>query len=119
MKPTKNSLPVTRREFIKKNVNLAATAVASSAITKAAFAAEKSSTSRMIGLQVGAVSFVDEGVGRVLDILQQRGAVNTIFLTTYTYGRGLAGRQIPGQIFPDQGSQESDAGLKGRFDLRT
>ena len=35
-------------------------------------------------------------------------AVNTIYLTTFTYGRGLAGRQIPGQPFPDHGVQESD-----------
>ena len=29
-------------------------------------------------------------------------------MTTFTYGRGLAGRQIPGQPFPDHGKQESD-----------
>src|SRR5213083_164493 len=62
----------------------------------------------MIGIQVGSVSFVDAGADQVLDILQQRGAVNTIFLTTFTYGRGLAGRQIPRQPFPDHGPQDSD-----------
>ena len=62
----------------------------------------------MLGIQIGAVSFVDEGTEKVLDILQERGAVNTIFLTTFTYGRGLAGRQLPGQPFPDHGPQESD-----------
>ena len=64
---------------------------------------------RTIGIQVGAVSFVDEGVEEVLDILQERGRVNTIYLATFTYGRGLAGRQIPGQPFPDHGVQSSDA----------
>ena len=54
------------------------------------------------------MSFVDEGTDRVLDILQKQGAVNTLFLTTFTHGRGLAGRQIPGQPFPDHGVQESD-----------
>jgi hypothetical protein len=44
----------------------------------------------------------------VLDILQERGAIDTIYLTTFTYGRGLGGRQIPGYRFPDHGSQESD-----------
>ena len=63
---------------------------------------------KTIGIQVGAVSFVDEGVERVLDILQERGRVNTIFLTTFTYGRGLAGRQIPGQPFPDHGVRATD-----------
>ncbi len=62
----------------------------------------------MIGIQIGAVSFVDEGVEPVLDILQTRGAVNTLFLAAFTYGRGLAGRQIPGQPFPDHGALESD-----------
>jgi hypothetical protein len=61
-----------------------------------------------MGIQVGAVSFVDEGIESVLDLLRERGAIDTIYLTTFTYGRGLAGRQIPGQPFPDHGSQVSD-----------
>ncbi len=61
-----------------------------------------------IGIQVGAVSFVDEGVEKVLDILQERGRVNTIYLTTFTYGRGLSGRQVPGKPFPDHGVQSTD-----------
>ena len=62
----------------------------------------------MHGIQIGAVSFVDEGVEKVLDIMQKRGAINTLFLTVFTHGRGLGGRQIPGEKFPDHGSQESD-----------
>src|SRR5262249_14256051 len=61
-----------------------------------------------IGIQVGGVYFADEGTEKVLDLLQERGAVDTIYLTTFTYGRGLAGRQIPGHPFPDHGAQESD-----------
>jgi hypothetical protein len=52
----------------------------------------------MNGIQIGPVSFADEGVDQVLDTVQQRGGVNTIFLTTFTYGRGLSGRQIPGPL---------------------
>ncbi len=63
---------------------------------------------KTIGIQVGAVSIVDEGVEEVLDILQEQGRVNTIYLATFTYGRGLAGRQVPGQPFPDHGVQSSD-----------
>jgi hypothetical protein len=69
---------------------------------------KQSADNMMHGIQIGAVSFVDEGVEKVLDIMQKRGAINTLFLTTFTYGRGLAGRQIPGQPFPDHGSQQSD-----------
>lgn len=63
--------------------------------------------SKMIGIQAGAVSFTDEGIDQVLDRFQEA-SVNTLFLAVFTYGRGLAGRQIPGQLFPDHGPQESD-----------
>lgn len=95
----------TRRQFLQaSSVGIAAAALA----PHLAAAAEQSPNSRMIGIQAGAVSFVDEGVEQVLDIFQEKGAINTIFLTTFTYGRGLGGRQIPGQPFPDHGKQESD-----------
>jgi hypothetical protein len=94
---------MTRRDFLRTSaVALAATATPPGSIA----AAEDGN--KMIGIQVGAVSFADEGIEQVLDILQERGAVNTVFLTTFTYGRGLAGRQIPGQPFPDHGKPESD-----------
>jgi hypothetical protein len=92
----------TRRDFLKTAA--AATALASAPELLSA----ESKKQKTIGIQIGAASFVDEGVDQALDILKDRGAVNTIFLTTFTYGRGLAGRQIPGQPFPDHGSQESD-----------
>jgi hypothetical protein len=63
---------------------------------------------RFIGIQVGAVSFVDEGVERVLDILQERGGVNALMLAVFTFGRGIAGRQVPGQPLPDHGVQRYD-----------
>jgi hypothetical protein len=63
---------------------------------------------KMIGIQVGAVSFVDEGVERVLDTFQQDAYVNTLFIATFTYGRGIAGRQVPGQPLPDHGKQQYD-----------
>jgi hypothetical protein len=65
---------------------------------------------KMIGIQVGAVSFVDEGVEQVLDIFQQEASINTLFIATFTYGRGIAGRQVPGSPLPDHGKQEYDNG---------
>ena len=100
-----------RREFIKNTAKIAAIAAAAplTGISPlSAFAAPKAAADMMHGIQIGAVSFVDEGVEPVLDIVQKRGAINTLFLTTFTHGRGLAGRQMPGEIFPDHGSQESD-----------
>src|SRR6476646_1917436 len=72
--------------------------------------AQQPSSSKMIGLQIGAVSFVDEGVEKALDVIQESASVNTIFLATFTYGRGIAGRQVPGQPLPDHGKQEYDTG---------
>src|SRR5579863_7714730 len=96
-----------RRQFLQ------ATAGAAAAVALPGLAAgtdgSNGSTKKMIGIQVGAVSFADEGVEQVLDVFQQKGAVNTVFLTTFTYGRGLSGRQIAGQPFPDHGCPESDA----------
>src|SRR5579883_2670062 len=66
-----------------------------------------------IAIQVGAVSFVDEGTDKVLDIFQERAHVNTLWLNTYTYDRGTGGRQIPGHPFPDHGVQTADIEFHG------
>lgn len=63
---------------------------------------------KLIAIQIGAASFVDEGVNGVLDTLQERGAVNALFLATPTTSRGTGGRQIPGHPLPDHGAQEYD-----------
>ena len=44
-----------------------------------------------IGIQVGAVSFLDEGTDKVLDTLAELSSVDTLFLATFRYGRGIAG----------------------------
>lgn len=95
-----------RRAFIQ---NTAAAAVAATFPGSRALAAA-TNTQAMIGIQVGAVSFVDEGVEKVLDTFQQDAAVNTLFIATFTYGRGIAGRQVPGQPLPDHGKQQYDTG---------
>jgi hypothetical protein len=97
-----SEIQVDRRRFLK-------TAAASVPLLANAAAPEKTT----IGIQIGAVSFVDEGTERVLDILQERGAVNTLFLAVFTYGRGIAGRQVPGQPLPDHGKQEYDLNFHG------
>src|SRR5437667_4636177 len=99
---------LTRREFLNQTAaGVAAATVGGSALATSIARAVESSE-KIIGIQVGSISFVDEGIEQVLDLLKQRAAVNTVFLTTFTYGRGLGGRQIPGQPFPDHGKQESD-----------
>src|SRR5665213_2569616 len=94
-----------RRTFIQS-----ASAAALATAVPASHAAAAPVTSKMVGLQVGAVSFVDEGVEKALDEFQQDAAINTLFVATFTYGRGIAGRQIPGQPLPDHGKQQYDTG---------
>jgi hypothetical protein len=101
---------LTRREFIKTT----STAIAAAAVSPALLSSAAGTPSqKMIGIQVGAVSFLDEGTEQGLDILQERGAVNTLFLAAFTYGRGIGGRQVPGQPLPDHGKQEYDLNFHG------
>jgi hypothetical protein len=111
MKPHKSPIDVPRREFLKAGVSLTAFATAGVLPATSALQAAEPAAHKSIGMQIGAASFVDEGTEKVVDLLQKRGAVDTIYLTTFTYGRGLAGRQIPGQPFPDHGVRQSDEGF--------
>lgn len=104
---SKSNSAVTRRKLLQTGAGLAATAAVTSMWTDLAEAAlAPSSPGKMIGVQIGAVSFVDEGVNKVLDILQERGQVNTLFLSVFTYDRGTGGRQVPSRPLPDHGKQE-------------
>ncbi|HEX4262782.1 MAG TPA: twin-arginine translocation signal domain-containing protein [Verrucomicrobiae bacterium] len=104
---------LTRRQFLKTTATAVAATTLAPAIMPLTARAAATASDKMIGIQVGAVSFLDEGTERVLDILQERGAVNTLFLATFTYGRGIAGRQVPGQPLPDHGKQEYDVNFHG------
>jgi hypothetical protein len=66
-----------------------------------------------IAMQIGAISFIDEGIEPVLDILQEKAGINALFLATYTFDRGTGGRQIEGHPMPDHGVQEYDTGFRG------
>ncbi len=59
------------------------------------------------------MSFVDEGTAKVLDSLKELAAVNTLFVATFTYGRGIGGRQPRGSPLPDHGKQEYDDNFRG------
>src|SRR5690348_15813134 len=64
--------------------------------------------SRFVGIQIGAISFVDEGVEQVLDPVVEKGAVNAVFIATQAFDRGLAGRQTWYRPWPGHGPQELD-----------
>ncbi len=68
---------------------------------------------KMIGIQIGAISFIDEGVDKVLDIVQERASANALFLATFSFSYGTAGRQVKGLPFPGHGKHEYDTNLRG------
>src|SRR5574340_403287 len=103
---------MTEREMDRRGFMTAAGAAASTAASAAA-SAQSAPPKKMIGIQVGAVSFVDEGVEQVLDTFQKRAHINTLFLAVFSYGRGIAGRQVPDQPLPDHGKQEYDVNYRG------
>src|SRR5204862_4810706 len=97
------SVTLSRREFTKLMA----------AATVAPPFSQQARSGRTIGIQVGAVSFLDEGVESVLDRFQRDANINALFIATFSYGRGIAGRQVPGQPLPDHGKQEYDAAFHG------
>ncbi len=98
---------LSRRELVK--------AGAATALAAGLAAGQGAARTATVGIQVGAISFLDEEVDPVLENLQKLGAVNALFVATFTYGRGIAGRQVPGVPFPDHGRQEEDRDFRGGF----
>jgi hypothetical protein len=98
------NLPMTqsRRSFLKSSAGLAALAALGPYPTK-------TSPRNGCGIQVGPDCFVDEGIEKVLDIFQEKGAVDTLYLSTFTYDRGIIGR-TPGKDYPGHGVDASDNG---------
>src|SRR3989449_8288539 len=99
---------VSRRTFVKQS----ALAAGAAALTRPD-RLEAASAPSPIGIQIGAVSFVDEGTEKVIDGLREMGGVDTLFVATFTYGRGIAGRQPRGTPLPDHGKQEYDDNFRG------
>jgi hypothetical protein len=77
------------------------------------YGTEKLPPSAMIGIQIGAVSFVDEGTDKLLDGIQEMGEINTLFLASFSHGRGIGGRQRRPHPLPDHGKQEYDDDYHG------
>ncbi len=66
-----------------------------------------------VGIQIGAISFIDEGVDKVLDTLQEKACVNALMISALSWSRGNAGRAAYG--FPDHGAPEPDNLQGGAF----
>src|SRR5213595_946155 len=78
MKNAYSSNQISRREFLNQTTGgIAASAVVGPALLSCGASAAES-LKQTIGIQVGSISFIDEGTEQALDLLQERGAVNTI-----------------------------------------
>jgi hypothetical protein len=66
-----------------------------------------------VGIQIGAISFIDEGVEAVLDTLQEKAGVNALLISALSWSRGNAGRALYG--YPDHGAQTPDNLQGGAF----
>ena len=99
-----------RREFLESSAALAGSALLAGVpgMAPPITGERQPSQTALLGIQVGAVSFVDEGTDAVLESLRDMAAINTLFVATFTYGRGIAGRQLPSQPLPDHGKQAYD-----------
>lgn len=67
----------------------------------------------VIGIQIDAISFLDEGTEKVLDTLQEKAGVNALFMGAFSYGTGITGRQVEGHPLPDHGLQQYQDFSKG------
>lgn len=68
------------------------------------------------GIQIGSISFVDEGVDPVLDFLGDRVGVNALFVATQAFDRGVAGRQVTRKEHPGHGGDHmADQHTGGSF----
>lgn len=72
-----------------------------------------------VGIQIGLISFLDEGVASLLDGLQEKAHVNALLPSTLSWSRGNAGRAT--DWYPDHGKAEADnliGGAMFRIDPR-
>jgi hypothetical protein len=69
----------------------------------------------LVGIQIGAAPLIDEGVAEVLDSVQQRAAVNTLFLASLTWDRRSFGRATRHGADPGHGSREPEVWAGGNY----
>ncbi|MGM0378073.1 MAG: hypothetical protein ACQEQ0_15000, partial [Bacteroidota bacterium] len=102
-----------RRKFIKSGTGLAATlTLGGSFLPFFSKSSGKIHEERMIGIQIGAPSFVDEGIEGCLDSIRKQANVNTLFAMVYSYKEGLSGRSWPP---PDHGRQVESPKFHGGY----
>jgi len=77
-----------------KRRNLIKAAAASAIAPSGLLAAEKTEDQPLSGIQIAAYSIFDEGVERCLDTLQEKAAINALFLYSQTYHIGYTPKNV-------------------------
>lgn len=68
---------------------------------------------RIVALQLDAVAFVDEGIERVLDTIQERAFVNTLMLDVFWFSRSVSERALAGERYRGHGFRLQERDLLG------
>ena len=101
------SSPLDRRSFLRLCSACAALFTSASARPQAAPPAPRTrrlptnTKKNFVGIQVRGFAWVDEGIDKVLDNIQQKGGVNTVWAYTFAYGEQ---RLKKGSNLPDHGT---------------
>ena len=66
--------------------------------------AASSENGPLVGIQIDSHSLFDEGINKVLDVLQEQGQVNTLFLAVFTFDTATGGRSSP---YPGHGNRDA------------
>jgi hypothetical protein len=83
MTPHRSLIHIPRREFLKAGVGLTAfVAVGDLPSASVLQAAEPPTVGKSIGIQIGAASFADEGTEKLLDLLQEPGALDKTWMAS-------------------------------------
>lgn len=88
-----------RRDFIKT------TAAGAAFLSTPALSRDSKAFSPHVGIQIYGHNILDEGIERCLDGLQERGHIDTLYLTTHTY---YCAQNRPPQVLADHGIPVQD-----------
>jgi hypothetical protein len=93
-----------RRRFLAGIAGLPA-GMALAATQQNAPARTGGSPQRFAGIQMGPHSMLDEGIERVLDLLQNQAGLNSVMVYTHTYytADGIRRKRVPAVLAPDHG----------------
>ena len=98
-----NRIDVGRREFVQAVVSAPIAAAAGLAQQPRGSSARP--TEKFVAIQMGPHSMLDEGIDRVLDLLQDGAGINTLFVYSHTYytADGIRRKRVPAVLAPDHG----------------